>query len=258
MIEQTRSVIAEVSSSVGVVNQLAEETVDRSQGVVQMAREGARIAAEVTQGMLAISDTIRTSSVQVARLVERTQEIESMASIIKEIADQTNLLALNAAIEAAHAGQLGKGFAVVAEEVRKLSERTGKATSEISQTLLDIRSDTGQLVQGMETAMPLIAMGVDRAGEAAESLRSIEAEAAATLGKMGDLARATGNQSTRIEEIVGSVNNVMAASSRTEAVVDHSLTTASELAVAANELFNMVKRFQIGDLGGKDGRGGRP
>ena len=169
-----------------------------------------------------------------------------MATIIKEIADQTNLLALNAAIEAAHAGHLGKGFAVVAEEVRKLSERTGKATGEISQTLLDIRSDTARLVMGMETATPMIATGVERAGEAAESLRSIETEAAATLGKMGDLAKATSTQSARIEEVVGNVADVMAASSRTESVIDHSLATATELGTAANDLFSMVKRFQIG------------
>lgn len=249
VIEQTHSAISEVSSSVVVVNELADETTNHSQCVVQMAQEGARIAEEVKQGMLAISDTIQSSAAQAARLVERAQEIESMATVIKEIAAQTNLLALNAAIEAAHAGHLGKGFAVVADEVRKLSERTGKATGEIGQTLLDIRSDTARLVQGMETATPLIASGVSKAGEATASLRSIEAEAKATQGKMGNLARATGNQSSRIEEIVGSVNKVLADSSRTESLADHSRATASELAVAAKELFSMVKRFQVGQLG---------
>ena len=247
VIEQTRSAITEVSATVVVVNQLAQETVDRSQGVVNRAQEGAKVAGEVTEGMRAISDTISASSTQVTRLVERTREIESMATVIKDIADQTNLLALNAAIEAAHAGHLGKGFAVVAEEVRKLSERTGRATGEISQTLQAIQADTEKLVRGMETATPLIESGVLRAGDAAEALRAIEREAEATLGKMGDLAQATGTQSRRIEEIVGNVRDVMAASSKTEAVIDHSLATASELGVAANDLFGMVKRFQIGE-----------
>jgi methyl-accepting chemotaxis protein len=246
VIEQTRTAITDVSSTVVFVNQLAQETVDRSEGVVHLAQEGAKVAEEVTQGMQAISETIAASSSQVTQLVERTREIESMATVIKEIADQTNLLALNAAIEAAHAGHLGKGFAVVAEEVRKLSERTGRATAEISQTLLDVRSDTEKLVRGMEAATPLIASGVQRAGDAAESLRSIEQEAEATLGKMGDLATATGTQSKRIEEIVLNVEDVMSASSRTEAVIEYSLTTASELGLTANELFGMVKRFQIG------------
>ena len=248
VIEQTRSAITEVSSTVVTVNQLAQETVDRSQGVVNLAQVGAMVAEEVTEGMRAISDTITASSTQVTRLVERTREIESMATVIKDIADQTNLLALNAAIEAAHAGDLGKGFAVVADEVRKLSERTGRATGEISQTLEAIQADTEKLVKGMEAASPLIESGVLRAGDAADSLRAIEQEAKATLGKMGDLAQATETQSKRIEEIVGNVRDVMAASAKTESVIDHSLATASELGVAANDLFGMVKRFQIGDL----------
>jgi len=246
VIEQTRIAIAQVSSSVVVVNTLAQETVERSQGMVGLAQEGAKVAEDVTRDMRAISDTVTASGAQVAKLAERTREIESMADLIKDIADQTNLLALNAAIEAAHAGNLGKGFAVVAEEVRKLSERTGKATEGISQTLRHIQLDTGQLVQGMESAAPLLTSGVERAAEAATTLRSIEYQAEATLGKMDELAAATANQSARIEEIVNNVGDVMAASSRTEAAIEHSLTTSAELEAAAGDLFNMVRQFQIG------------
>ncbi|WP_026686410.1 methyl-accepting chemotaxis protein [Azovibrio restrictus] len=132
-----------------------------SRDLMQKISRDLAVLAQESRQTMSIVDGLNSS----------TEQIGSILSLIKEIADQTNLLALNAAIEAARAGEAGRGFAVVADEVRKLAERTSKATSDISNLVNNIQRDTGNAHSSMEN---LAHMSADFGSDGAEAAERIE------------------------------------------------------------------------------------
>lgn len=120
-----------------------------------------------------IKTTVTESGERIKQLGEQSKAIGEIIQVIDDIAEQTNLLALNAAIEAARAGEHGKGFAVVADEVRKLAERSGKATKEIANLIISIQKGTDNAVSAMEKGISEVENGSRFAHDAGQALKEI-------------------------------------------------------------------------------------
>ncbi len=142
-IEEMTKTILETSK-----NSAATSGAAKNSGII--AQEGGRVVSETIQGMVRIAEVVNKSAETVKTLGKSSDQIGEIIQVIDDIADQTNLLALNAAIEAARAGEQGRGFAVVADEVRKLAERTTKATKEIASMIKQIQKDTNGAVASMK------------------------------------------------------------------------------------------------------------
>jgi ABC-type transporter Mla subunit MlaD len=198
--------------------------------------------------MNGISQTAKNSSEVVATLSERSKEIGKIIMVIDDIADQTNLLALNAAIEAARAGEQGRGFAVVADEVRKLAERTTKATKEIDGMIKTIQNEIKKALNSMEDEINVVGEGVTLAHDAGSALTEIISEVDKVANMVAQIATSTEEHSTVADHISNDIDGVAYITEETNKSAQQIATVFQDMAETIASIRSSVAGFKISDV----------
>ncbi|CAG0997193.1 partial Methyl-accepting chemotaxis protein McpQ, partial [Anaerolineae bacterium] len=218
------------------------------------AKEGGKVVQQTIDGMNKISEVVAHSADTIFTLGQNSDKIGEIVQVIDDIADQTNLLALNAAIEAARAGEQGRGFAVVADEVRKLAERTTKATKEIADMIKQIQRDTSNAVTSMRTGMSQVEQGRVHAMRAGEVLTQIVNGAEKVTEIVVQVAAASEEQSSAAAEIGKNITTINNVTSETVTGIHQVARAAEDLHRLTIKLQENVSRFTIANAQYGQGR----
>ncbi len=240
-IEQMSRTITETAGNASTASGFANDS-------GKIAKDGGSVVSNTVEGMNRIAEVVLKASETVIKLGSSSQEIGEIIQVINDIADQTNLLALNAAIEAARAGEQGRGFAVVADEVRKLAERTTKATKEISEKITGIQSDTSVAVNSIEEGTSEVQKGKELANKASVALKSIIQGADKVVDTINQVAAAAEEQSSSAEEITRSIESINQVVNETALTIEQISKSAYELNGLTENLHGMISQFSIGEI----------
>ena len=253
---QVATAMQEMSSTVQQVSENSNKAAEASRKAADTARQGGAIVDDTLVKMRAIADSVGQTARKVQELGKSSDQIGQIIGVIDDIADQTNLLALNAAIEAARAGEQGRGFAVVADEVRKLAERTSKATKEITQMIQSIQTETKSAVEAMQAGTKQVEQGVESTTLAGSSLHDI-IQMSVNVGDMVmQIATAATEQASATEEINSNIEQIAKITQETAVGANQSAKAVHELSSLATELQSLVSHFNVGNRNGVHGQYG--
>ncbi|MBJ7554398.1 methyl-accepting chemotaxis protein [Marinomonas spartinae] len=216
-LEETSSSMAQITSTVRLNADNANQANILAAEASEVALEGGHLISEVVNTMAAINAS--------------SQKISDIIGVIDGIAFQTNILALNAAVEAARAGEQGRGFAVVASEVRTLAQRSANAAKDIKGLILD---SVGKIENGNHLV-----------GQSGQTMDRIVDSIKRVNGIMTEIASASAEQASGVDEINKAIVQMDEMTQQNAALVEESAAAAASMQHQASLLTNQVSNFVL-------------
>ncbi|MEM1315030.1 MAG: methyl-accepting chemotaxis protein, partial [Pseudomonadota bacterium] len=221
--ESQASALEETSATVEEIGATIASNAEGAAAARDMTRQASQ---EAVQGR----EVVRSAVTSMGEIEESSRRIAEITAVIDSIAFQTNLLALNAAVEAARAGDAGKGFAVVASEVRTLAQRSSGAAKDIKDLIA--------------SSAAKVADGVQHVNATGQALEALENSMSSVSEAIEDIARASAEQATGMQEITSAISHLDEATQQNAGLAEDSAREAEALRARSDGLGELIAFFR--------------
>ena len=238
--------VARMNDDIVVVSDNARSAAAASKRTEESATAGSQAVDNVVSGMDQLRANVQAGAKKIKNLGDRSMEITNIVGTISRISEQTNMLALNAAIEAARAGEQGRGFTVVAEEVRKLAERTARATEEIGRLVQAIHLETNESVVAIEQQTSVVEQESTVVAAAGQSLHRILEAAGQSSLLVQDISAVAKSQAEQTGQVALAMDAISSIAITTRAGAEDTASQISSLLSATQQLTRSIERFKVG------------
>lgn len=155
----------------------------------------------VSQQLQATEEHSHSTQATIDSLTGQTEEISTVAEVIRELVADTELLAYNAAIMAAKTGEDGQGFSVIAQEVKELADRTSASAGDIHQILCGIRQDTQAIRSAVDFTSLQIRQGSIASNRAGQAVQQLAELATQTVCRHTEVGQQMVQQSEQVRQL---------------------------------------------------------
>jgi PAS domain S-box-containing protein len=249
-ITNTSSAVEEMAATMTQVSRNAEASADSSKRTFYLAERGGESVRFTVEAMERINSAVQQTSEKMRLLGLRSSEISEIIDLIEDIAAQTNLLSLNAAIEAAHAGQAGVGFSVVADEIRKLAERSGRATKDVASLIKGVQQETTEALEAMEIGMKEVTQGKEVAEQASAALKDISAAVNKSSDLIEEISTAADEQARVTMNLASAMQTISSITIETSAGAHETAQTIRGMVYLSEQLNDAISKFKVsGEIG---------
>ncbi|WP_075764279.1 methyl-accepting chemotaxis protein [Photobacterium proteolyticum] len=251
-IKQQTSKIEQVATAIHEMGASSDEIAQSADGAATSAASASEAITTGHQSVTATYESVENMNKQlsdtdevVAQLAQDANSIDTVLDVISGVSEQTNLLALNAAIEAARAGEQGRGFAVVADEVRTLASRSQSSTEEIRVIIDKLQKRTDAVVNAIATSAELGKNCQTEASHSEQQLTAISTNVSEMNAINMQIASATSQQSSVINEISPHVTSIAEIARQSDAMVEQTARDCHQLKQKADHLSGLVSQFKF-------------